>query len=115
MIGWFDCALLCYVTPKEGRFFSSRRPTRTVAVATLEMRCLLAYIPDMDAAVNKTPPDWMVESLERSEAQIAAGQAVPLEPVLDRLRASIARMKAAQAQTELARRDFPQFIEGAKL
>jgi len=54
----------------------------------------------MDAALNKTPPDWMVEALERSEAQIAAGQTVPLEPVLERLRASIARMSAAQAPTE---------------
>jgi hypothetical protein len=52
----------------------------------------------MDAVVDKTPPGWLVESLERSEAQIAAGQTVPLEPVLDRLRASIARMKAKQPQ-----------------
>jgi hypothetical protein len=38
-------------------------------------------------------PDWLVESLARSEAQIATGQTVPLEPVLDRLRASIDRMR----------------------
>ena len=50
----------------------------------------------MDAIADKTPPEWLVESLERSEAQIAAGQTVPLEPVLDRLRASIARMTARQ-------------------
>jgi hypothetical protein len=47
----------------------------------------------MDTIADKTPPDWLVASLERSEAQIAAGQTVPLEPVLDRLRESIARMK----------------------
>ena len=38
----------------------------------------------------------MSASLARSEAQIAAGQTVPLEPVLDRLRASIARMQKAE-------------------
>ena len=50
----------------------------------------------MDAVPDKTPPGWLAESLERSEAQIAAGQTVPLEPILDRLRASIARMKGKQ-------------------
>jgi len=33
-------------------------------------------------------------ALERSEAQIAAGQTVPLEPILARLRASVADMEA---------------------
>jgi hypothetical protein len=37
-------------------------------------------------------------ALARSEAQLAAGQTVPLEPILARLRASIARMEARQAQ-----------------
>jgi hypothetical protein len=50
----------------------------------------------MDALDDKIPPSWIIESLERSEAQIAAGQTVPLEPVLDRIRASIARMSAGQ-------------------
>jgi len=58
----------------------------------LEKRPLPAYNSIMDAVADKTPPVWLVESLERSEAQIAAGQTVPLDPVLDRLRASIARM-----------------------
>jgi hypothetical protein len=40
----------------------------------------------MITADDKIPPDWLTQSLERSEAQIAAGQTVPLEPVLDRLR-----------------------------
>jgi hypothetical protein len=39
--------------------------------------------------------------LQRSEAQIAAGQTAPLEPVLDRLQASIPRMKARQLPAEL--------------
>ena len=51
--------------------------------------------------MNYTPPDNPVPesiaaSLARSEAQIAAGQTVLLEPVLDRLRASIARMQAVE-------------------
>ena len=46
-----------------------------------------------------TPPDWMITSLERSEAQIAAGQVVPAEPVLNRLRASIARMQSGEQQS----------------
>ena len=43
-----------------------------------------------DSFVNYPPPKPVPESiaasLARSEAQIAAGQTVPLEPVLDRLR-----------------------------
>jgi hypothetical protein len=54
----------------------------------------------MDAAGDITPRGRIVESLERSEAQIAAGQIVPLDPVLDRLRASIARMKTKQSQAD---------------
>lgn len=50
----------------------------------------------MDAQREKIPPGWLVASLERSEAQIAAGQIVAVDPVLDRLRASIGRMKAGK-------------------
>jgi len=39
------------------------------------------------------------ESLERSKAQIAAGEAVPLLPVLDRLRAAAERIEAEQGVT----------------
>jgi hypothetical protein len=39
-------------------------------------------------------PDWLVKQLEESEAEIEAGHAVPLEPFLERLRESIARMEA---------------------
>ena len=37
-----------------------------------------------------TAKDW-ADSLARSRAQIEAGETIPLEPVLDRLRASAAR------------------------
>jgi hypothetical protein len=43
---------------------------------------------------DKPVPESIAASLARSEAQIAAGQTVPLEPVLDRLRASIDRMQS---------------------
>jgi len=46
-------------------------------------------------APEKPIPESIAASLARSEAQIAAGQTVPLEPVFDRLRASIARMRPA--------------------
>jgi hypothetical protein len=44
---------------------------------------------------DKTVPESIAASLGRSEAQIAAGLTSPLQPVLDRLRSSIARMQAA--------------------
>jgi hypothetical protein len=66
----------------------------------LEIRPRPTYSPGMDAIVDKTPPGWLVESLERSEAQIAAGETVPLEPVLDRLRASIVRMQDKRVKAE---------------
>jgi len=53
---------------------------------------------------DKPVPESIVASLARSEAQIAAGQTVPLEPVLDRLRLSIARM---QAEAEGEKPDAP--------
>ena len=51
--------------------------------------------------MNHTPPDKPVPesvaaSLARSEAQIAARKSVPLAPVLERLRSSIARMQAGE-------------------
>ncbi len=56
-----------------------------------------------------TPTAHTLESitaaLERSEAQIAAGQTLPLEPVLARLRATVAEMEAQRAgQTAQARK-----------
>jgi hypothetical protein len=47
----------------------------------------------MEMITDKPPADWL-EPLARSKAEIEAGKTVPLEPFLDRLRASIARMKA---------------------
>ena len=47
---------------------------------------------------NKAAPaDW-VESLDRSKAQIEAGQTVPVEPALQRLRDSLARMDAKRSK-----------------
>jgi hypothetical protein len=43
-----------------------------------------------------TLDDWLAD-LEISEAEAARGGSVPLEPVLQRLRDSIARMEARQA------------------
>ena len=47
----------------------------------------------MNYTLPKVVPESIAASLARSEAQIAAGQTVPLQPVLDRLRSSIARMQ----------------------
>jgi hypothetical protein len=52
----------------------------------------------MDTVIDKTPPTWLTDALDRSESQIAAGQSVPLEPVLDKVRASIGRMKGSAAK-----------------
>ena len=45
---------------------------------------------------NSVPADW-TESLDRSMAQIAKGQTVPVELVLQRLRKSLAHMEANHA------------------
>ena len=56
------------------------------------------------AITDKVPPE-LLDALQRSAEQAARGEFVPLEPVLDRIRASIARMQARrdgqQATTEL--------------
>jgi hypothetical protein len=54
----------------------------------------------MTAKSEDIAPTWLVQSLERSKAQIAAGETVPLEPALDWLRASIARMETKRAGAE---------------
>jgi hypothetical protein len=53
---------------------------------------VLWYYSTMNYTPPKPDPESIAARLARSEAQIAAGQTVPLELVLDRLRASIARM-----------------------
>ncbi|MCB8875640.1 hypothetical protein [Acidisoma silvae] len=58
----------------------------------------------MDDVPNTLLPSWMADSLARSEAQIAAGETVPLEPVLNRIRASIERMQANKAAVTPARK-----------
>ena len=60
----------------------------------------LGYGAAMDAPNDRPPPAWIADSLQRSEAQIEAGQTVPLEPILDRLRGSIARMQAGRARKQ---------------
>lgn len=55
-----------------------------------------SHAPAAPVETRKAPAGWR-ESLERSEAQLARGETVPLEPVLDRVRASIARMEAKRA------------------
>ena len=52
---------------------------------------------DHDDTVPRPGPAGWLEALERSEADLAAGRTVPLEPVLARMRESIKCMEARQA------------------
>jgi hypothetical protein len=52
-----------------------------------------------DRPKSAPPPFGWKESLTRSKAQIAAGERVPLLPILDRLRASAERLEAEQGVT----------------
>jgi hypothetical protein len=68
--------------------------------APLEPAARDAYCPRMAETSPGTPaPAGWHESLSRSKAQIAAGESVPLLPVLDRLRASAERLEAEQGIT----------------
>jgi hypothetical protein len=51
----------------------------------------------MDVIEDQIPAGWL-ESLAQSKAEVEAGRTVPLKPVLDRARASIARMKARREE-----------------
>jgi hypothetical protein len=56
--------------------------------------------PDIALAAQvetRTAPAGWLEALDRSEAELARGETVPLEPVLNLMRASIARMDAKRA------------------
>jgi hypothetical protein len=53
-----------------------------------------------DTPTSPVAPAGWLESLERSKAQIAAGESVPLVPILDRLRTSAERLEAEQGVTE---------------
>ena len=46
---------------------------------------------------RRSAPDPWFTALARSKAQVEAGQVVPPQPVLHRLRESIARMEAGQS------------------
>ena len=63
------------------------------------------YDPRMNyTSPDKPVPESIAASLARSEAQIAAGQTVPLEPALNRLRSSIARMQADEKRKTPSRK-----------
>jgi len=47
---------------------------------------------------NSAPADW-VDALERSKAQIDAGETVPSEPVLQRMRDRLARLEAIRSKS----------------
>ena len=59
------------------------------------MRYLLTIVYD-DITLRPIPAGWF-EALEQSDAELAAGRTVPLEPVLARLREGIKRMELRQA------------------
>ena len=66
----------------------------------LETSAAVIYDPEMtEIAPAPMPPAEWQESLIRSKAQIAAGESVPLLPILDRLRASAERLEAQQGVT----------------
>lgn len=49
----------------------------------------------MDNPTDRPPvPAGLLEALAESEAELAAGKTVPLEPVLAELRAAVARLEA---------------------
>ena len=60
----------------------------------------------MDDMSQHAPAGWL-EALERSEAQLAAGQVVSGDEVIRKLHASIARVEARQADKP-QRRTVPQ-------
>ena len=66
----------------------------------LETSSVVTYCTEVTeiSAAPKPRAEWQ-ESLVRSKAQIAAGESVPLLPILDRLRASAERLEAQQGVT----------------
>ena len=63
----------------------------------VETPAAAAYSFRMEDPIAEAPiPSGWLESLRRSKAQIAAGEAVPLLPLLDRLRAAAERLEAEQ-------------------
>jgi hypothetical protein len=47
---------------------------------------------------NSAPAEW-VDALERSKAHIDAGETVPSEPVLQRMRDRLARLEAKRSKS----------------
>ncbi len=56
-------------------------------------------VGSMDMVEDNIPAGWLA-SLVQSKAEVEAGQIEPLEPILDELRASIARMKAGRQEAQ---------------
>ena len=50
-----------------------------------------------DEVENRPTPQSWAESLDRAKAEIAAGLTVPIEPALERLRASAERLERRRA------------------
>ena len=73
---------LCYITPHPRQGLAWVRQTPTFH--RMDTR--------MDRAAS--PADEWAEALAESEAEVAAGQTVPLEPVLADLRAAAERLEA---------------------
>lgn len=55
---------------------------------------------------QQLPAEWL-ESLARSEAQAERGEIVPLDPFMERLRASIDRMKADRVKAGTSEAERP--------
>lgn len=71
-----------------------RDPSQDELAGKPRTSALLSEGMDM---IKDIPAGWL-ESLAKSKAEVEAGKTVPLEPVLDRARASIARMKARRVE-----------------
>ena len=87
---------------KSDRFILLTLP-RTRSVTTLMVMILPKNfeinLANNDPEASGAPAGWL-QALERSEAQIAAGETVSLAPVLNLMRESIARMEAKRAQSD---------------
>ncbi len=57
---------------------------------------LIAHRLTMDDEGKLAPAGW-IEALTRGKAQVEAGLSVPVEPVLGRLKAALARMEGRQS------------------
>jgi len=74
-----------------------RPATFTLTTIHLEFRTIPSDPHPKEDITTPPSPDQLTKPLERSQAQIAAGDTRPLEPFVNELRASIARMKVKRA------------------